>query len=367
MFRQYRLRDYRFSLMIYVVLLSIIGVMVIGSAQKVFQTRQMYGLVLGVIMMIVLSLVDYTWLLNFSWAFYVAGNVLLIAVLIFGEKINGATRWIRLGIQFQPSDLVKIILILFFAGLFSKNEDKLNTFRFIMFSLMLLAIPLLLIYREPDLSTTIVTALTFCAIIFSAGLSFKIIGGILLVVVPSVVIFFSIILRPGQTLLKDYQLERIMAWLKPLQYKDGAYQQQNSIIAIGSGQLYGKGLNNNMVSSVKGGNFIAEPQTDFIFAVAGEELGFLGCCLIVILEFLIAAECIRIGRRAKDLAGTCIGSGLGALIMAQSFMNICVATGLLPNTGLPLPFISYGVTSLITLCMGIGIVINIGLQNSRYR
>ena len=201
MFRQYRLRDYRFSLIIYVVLLSSIGVMVIGSAQKVFQTRQLYGLVLGVILMLVLSLVDYTWLLNFSWVFYIAGNILLIAVLFLGENINGATRWIRIGIQFQPSDLVKIILILFFAGLFSKNEDKLNTFRFIMLSLMLLAVPLFLIYREPDLSTTIVTALTFCAIIFSAGLSFKIIGGILLVIVPSVVIFFSIILRPGQTLL----------------------------------------------------------------------------------------------------------------------------------------------------------------------
>ena len=367
MFKQYRLRDYRLTLIIYVVLLSTIGVLVIGSAQKVYQTRQLYGLILGVIMMLVLSLVDYTWLLNFSWMFYIAGNVLLVAVLIFGEKINGATRWIRLGIQFQPSDLVKVILILFFAGLFSKNEDKLNTFRFIMLSLLLLAVPLFLIYREPDLSTTIVTGLTFCAIIFTAGLSFKIIGGILLVVVPSVVIFFSIIMRPGQTLLKDYQLERIMAWLKPAQYTDGAYQQQNSIIAIGSGQLYGKGLNNNMVSSVKGGNFIAEPQTDFIFAVAGEELGFLGCCLIVLLEFLIAVECFRIGRRAKDLAGTCISSGLGALIMAQSFMNICVATGLMPNTGLPLPFISYGVTSLVTLCMGVGIVINVGLQNNRYR
>ena len=128
MFKQYRLRDYRLTLIIYVVLLSTIGVLVIGSAQKVYQTRQLYGLILGVIMMFVLSLVDYTWLLNFSWMFYIAGNVLLVAVLIFGEKINGATRWIRLGIQFQPSDLVKVILILFFAGLFSKNEDKLNTF-----------------------------------------------------------------------------------------------------------------------------------------------------------------------------------------------------------------------------------------------
>ena len=365
MFRQYRLRDYRFSLILWVGILSVLGIMVIGSAQHSTQARQIYGFALGLVLMLVLSLVDYTWVLNFSWILYLIGNVLLVAVLLFGENINGATRWIRICIQFQPSDLVKLILILFFSGLFSKNEDKLNTFRFIMLSLILLAVPLFLIFREPDLSTTIVTFLTFCAIIFVAGLSAKIIAGILVVAVPVVVIFFSIILQPGQTLLKDYQLIRIMAWLKPAEYADNAYQQQNSIKAIASGQLYGKGLNNNMVSSVKGGNFIAEPQTDFIFAVAGEELGFLGCCLIVLLELLIVVECFRIGRKARDLAGSCIACGLGSLIMMQSFMNISVATGLLPNTGIPLPFVSYGVTSLITLCMGIGIVINIGLQSRK--
>ena len=366
MFRQYRLRDYQFSLVLWVTILSVIGIMVIGSAQRSSQNRQLFGLVLGIVMMLVLSFVDYSWLMNFSWIFYLAGNILLIAVLIIGEKINGATRWIRIGIQFQPSDLVKIILILFFSGLFSKNEDKLNSLQFILLSLALLAVPLFLIYKEPDLSTTIVTAVTFCAILFIAGLSYKIIGGVLLVTVPVVVIFFSIIMRPGQTLLKDYQLERIMAWLRPSEYIDSAYQQKNSIIAIGSGQLYGKGLNNNMVSSVKGGNFIAEPQTDFIFAVAGEELGFIGCCLIVILELLIVMECIRIARRCRDLAGTLICCGMASLIMMQSFMNISVATGLLPNTGITLPFVSYGVTSLITLCMGIGIVINVGLQNRKY-
>ena len=157
-----------------------------------------------------------------------------------------------------------------------------------------------------------------------------------------------------------------MAWLHPNEYPDEARQQQNSIIAIGSGQLYGKGLNNNMVSSVKGGNFISEQQTDFIFAVAGEELGFLGCCLIIILELLIAVECINIGKRAKNIAGSVIGCGMGGLIMLQSFINISVATGLIPNTGIPLPFVSYGVTSLVTFCIGIGIVLNVGLQTRKY-
>ena len=362
MFRQYRIRDYKFSLILWVSILSVIGIMVIGSAQRSTQSRQIYGFVLGFVLMLVLSLVDYTWILNFSWLLYLIGNLLLVAVLLVGENINGATRWIRIGIQFQPSDLCKLLLILFFSGLFSKNEDKLNTFRFIMMSLALLAVPLLLIFREPDLSTTIVTAITFCAIIFVAGLSVKIIAGILMVTVPVAVIFFSIILQPGQTLLKDYQLVRIMAWLKPAEYTDKAYQQQNSIKAIGSGQLYGKGLNNNMVSSVKGGNFIAEPQTDFIFAVAGEELGFLGCCLIVLLELLIVIECFRIGRRARDLAGSCICCGLGSLIMFQSFLNISVATGLLPNTGITLPFVSYGGTSILFLMAEMMVALSISKQ-----
>ena len=366
MLRQYKFKDYRFSLILWVLILSGLGIMVIGSAQRSSQTRQIYGLVIAVIVMIVMSLVDYTWLLKFSWIYYIAGNLLLLAVLIVGENVNGATRWIRIGVQFQPSDLMKILLILFFSGFFSMNDDKLNTVQIIGSSVVLLLIPLFLIYREPDLSTTIVTALTFCAIIFAAGLSYKIIAGILLVMIPVVVVLVSLIMRPGQTLIKDYQMGRIMAWLRPSEYPDQAYQQQNSIIAIGSGQLYGKGLNNNMVSSVKGGNFIAEPQTDFIFAVAGEELGFLGCCLIIILELLIALECIRIGRRAREMSGTLICCGVGCLIMFQSFMNICVTTGLMPNTGITLPFVSYGVTSLITMCMGIGIVLNVSIQSRKY-
>ena len=366
MFRQYRLRDYHFSLVLWVSVLSFIGILVIGSARSSFQNRQTIGLVLGLIVMIIFSFVDYTWLLNFSALFYLGGLGLLVAVLLVGEKVNGATRWIRIGIQFQPSDLMKIILILFFAAFFSRHEDHLNTVRIIFSSLIFLGIPLFLIYKEPDLSTSIVTGMTFCAIIFTAGLSYKFIAAVLAIVIPMAVITVSVLMRPGQTILKGYQMNRIMAWLKPAQYAAEAYQQQNSIIAIGSGQLYGKGLNNNMVSSVKGGNFIAEPQTDFVFAVAGEELGFLGSCLIILLELLIVIECVRIARKARDLAGTLISCGMASLIMLQSFLNIAVATGLMPNTGIPLPFVSYGVTSLITLCFGIGIVINVGLQSRKY-
>ena len=173
-------------------------------------------------------------------------------------------------------------------------------------------------------------------------------------------------LQPEQDLINDYQQRRILAFLNPSEYaNEEGYQQENSVMAIGSGQLYGKGYKNNLISSVKNANFIAEQQTDFIFAVIGEEFGFIGGCTVIGLLLLIAIECLRIARRAKDLAGTIIASGVGVMIGFQGFINIGVATYLLPNTGLPLPFVSYGLTSLISSFIGIGFVLNVGLQRKR--
>lgn len=221
--------------------------------------------------------------------------------------------------------------------------------------------------QEPaDLSTTISISWTFAILLFISGLSYKLIGGALAVGIPAVVIFISLIMQPDQKILDHYAWLRIMAWLNPTKYADNAYQQQNSIMAIGSGQLVGKGLNNNLVSSVKNGSFIAEPQTDFIFAVAGEELGFIGCATIILLLALIVIECIWIGKRSREFSGTLICCGVAGYIGFQSFVNICVATGIFPNTGIPLPFVSYGLTSLLTLFMAIGFVLNVGLQPKKY-
>lgn len=367
MLRQYKLSDYRFRLILWVIALSTLGIFIIGSANSVYQVRQTFGLILGLAAMVIVSLMDYTWILNFYWFFYLAGLVFLGLVLFAGENINGATRWIRIGgFQFQPSDIVKILLILFFAKFFEVHEDSISKPRVIFSSLLLIGVQLFLILKEPDLSTTIAVAAVFCVLIFVAGLSYRIVAGILLVCVPVAVIGVSVLLQPDQKLFHNYQLKRVYAWLWPEDYPQEAMQQQNSIIAIGSGQLYGKGLNNDEVSSVKNGNFIAEPQTDFIFAVAGEELGFVGCCILVLLEFLIALECLLIGRRAKLLSGTLICCGTAAQIFFQTFINISVTTGLMPNTGITLPFVSYGLTSLVSFCIGIGFVLNVGLQTRRY-
>ena len=372
MLKRYSIRNYNFRLVIYLVALAILGILVIGSAKEGNnQTRQIMGLILGLGAMIVVSLIDYSFILRFVWIFYGLDLVLLAAVIAgFGENHKGATRWIEIfGIQFQPSELSKIILILFFAAFLQKHREKINSLKTLVCFAVLAAVPLFLVLKEPDLSTTIVTALICLSLLFIGGLSYKIVMGGLAVAVPSLLVaLYMIASNPGAEdgALEGYQNTRILAWLYPELYPQQALQTQNSIMAIGSGQLRGKGLYNTDVTSIKSGGFIAEAHTDFIFTVVGEELGFIGSAAIVILMLLIALECLWVARRAKDLSGRLICCGMAALIGFQSFVNICVVTGLFPNTGVTLPFVSYGLTSLVTNFAGMGFVLNVGLQPRKY-
>ena len=297
MLKQYRLKNYHFQLVVYIIALSIIGILLIGSAKHSVQSKQIIGFVMGLTIMIVLSLIDYSFLLKFVWIYYAVMILLLLLVLFAGDD-----------------------------------------------------------------------ALIFATLLFISGLSYKIIMPVLGVSVPIVLIVISYIYTHADALIKKgfYPAARIMSWLDPTNYADTAAQQRNSIWAIGSGQLFGKGLNNSVVTSMKNTNYIIEPQTDFIFAVAGEELGFIGTISIIILLLLIVIECILIARKAKDTSGKLICCGMGALIGFQAFINLCVATGLMPNTGMTLPFVSYGLTSLVSLYMGMGIVLNVGLQPKKY-
>ena len=371
MIKLYKLRDYDFRLIIALVVLSSIGVLLVGSADASLQNRQLMGMILGLILMVIISLMDFSWVLNFSWLIYFLNILLLIAVRLFGNDANGATRWISIGgFTFQPTELAKIIIILFFARFFMEHEEDLNTLRTLVKAAVLLAVPLVLIYIQPDLKNTITIVILFCMIIYMAGLSYKIIGGALLVAVPLAVVLLFIVMQPNQKLIPDYQRNRIMSFLNSEEdeYSDSVLQQENSVMAIGSGQLTGKGLNNNEVSSANNGNFVSENQTDFIFSVAGEELGFVGCAAILLLLLFIIFECIRISLRAKDLSGKLICCGMGALVGIQSFINIAVVTNIMPNTGTPLPFVSYGLTSMVSLYIGMGLVLNVGLQRyKKYR
>lgn len=370
MIKQYKLRFYNFRLVVFLLAISAIGVLLVGTAREDLQNKQIAGVVLGVMVMLVLSLIDYSWIMNFQWIMYGGNLVMLLGVRLFGDSANGAARWLDLGfVRFQPTELAKIIIILFFAKFFMDHEEDLNTFRTIIQSAVLLIIPLVLIYAQPDMKNTITITVIFCILIYIAGLSYKIIGGVVLITVPLLIIFLSIIVQPDQKLIPSYQRDRIMSFLYPEneEYTDDIEQQNNSKTAIASGELIGKKLNGDSTgASVNDGNFVAENQTDFIFAVAGEEYGFIGCAVIIILLLLIALECIRMSLRAKDMAGKIICCGIGGVVALQSFINICVATGIAPNTGTPLPFVSYGLTSLVSLFIGMGLVLNVGLQSSAY-
>lgn len=367
--KRYNIKDYKFSLVALVSAISIIGIFAVGSAQASVQGKQIAGVILGTIVMVIISLIDYEWVLNLYWYLYGLNTVLLLAVQFFGEKVNGATRWLNLGfIQFQPSDLTKIIMILFFAKFLMQREQAIHNKRTIIQAVALIVPSLFLIYKQPNLSNTICLAALFCVMLYMGGLSYKLIGTVLAIVIPTVGLFLAIVVQPGQPFLKGYQQKRILAWLEPEKYAtDEAYQQINSVMAIGSGQLKGKGYNSNTTTSVKNGNFISEPQTDFIFAIIGEELGFVGCCVVIILLLLIVIQCILIGVRARDTGGRLVCGGVATLIGVQSFINISVATQIFPNTGISLPFVSYGLTSIVSLYMGIGFVLNVGLQPNKYQ
>ena len=372
MFKQYKLKDYHFQLILYLVLLTVIGIAVIGSAEESVQRKQIIGFMAGLVIMVILSLLDYSVLLKLSWIYYIGSVGLLVLVQTsLGDSANNSQRWIEIaGIRFQPSELAKITLILFFSYFFCKYQEKINKIWLLALSFILVGVPLFLIYKQPDTSTMIVTAFIFVVLLFIAGLSYKIVLTVLGIAIPIAIVGITYLLSHAEELIDKgfYQMKRIMSWLDPTNplYTDSALQQQNSIMAIGSGQLWGKGLGNDAATSAKNANFIIEPQTDFIFAVAGEELGFVGTAVIILLLFLIVMECILIGRKAKDLSGRLICCGMASLIGFQSFVNICVATGLMPNTGVTLPFVSYGLTSLMTLYIGMGFVLNVGLQPLKY-
>lgn len=366
--KNYNFKDYNFILVFEVLTLSVIGILAVESALPSAQSKQIIGVLMGLFAMIVISLIDHEWVLDLHWLIYGVNLFLLLWVEFFGVEYNGAQRWIDLKFTtLQPSDFTKIFMVLFFAKFIMDHEQEMKDLRMIIKCILLIAPSLFLIVTQPNLSNTICIALIFCALLFLGGLSYKVVGIVLAIVVPLVVIFLSLAMTTGIPFLKEYQMLRIYAWLRPEEYATSTgFQQQNSIMAIASGLLKGKGLNNNSFTSVKNGNFLLESETDFIFAIIGEELGFLGCCVVILLILLIIIQCIRIGHRAQTLAGQIICGGVAAMIGIQSFINMGVATGVLPNTGLSLPFVSAGLTSIVCFYMSIGFVLNVGLQPKKY-
>ena len=353
-----------------VILLNLMGLVSIISITDVLGNdriliRQAAGSAVGIILMTVLSTVNYRKITCYYKALYLIVIISLAAVFIFGSSGGGAKRWISLGgITFQPSELAKILLILFYSEFIINYVGKLSRIKLYALSALLILPPFIMILKEPDLSTSIMVLVIFCVIIFISGLDWKIIAGVAAAAVPAFMILMFAALSGEFGFLGEYQRQRILAWLHPEDYAaTTAYQTMNSMTAIGSGRLIGKGITAGASGTVLGTGFISESQTDFIFAVIGEQFGFLGCCIMLVLITIVTARCFKAASESRDPADRIVASGMAGWIGFQSYLNIGVTTGLLPNTGIPLPFVSYGLTSLICLYAGLGLGQNICIKN----
>lgn len=364
----YRLKNYNFRIIIYIVLLSLLGVVILGSASgqdRSVVMKQLFGVGISLAACIIVSLIDYHKIFKFNFLIYGGCILLLAATLLLGKTAKGATRWLEIGkLAIQPSEFVKIGLIVILSCFLAKNRERINQPSVVGTAAILCLVPVAMVYKQPNLSTSIVITFTMLCLVYAAGLSYKWILGAAAVGIPVSVLSLFLAFQGKFPLIEQYQAKRILAKIfhSSSQYADLNRQQDNSIMAIGSGQLSGKGLFNNTLSSVKNGNFLSEETTDFIFAVIGEELGFFGSIIVLILYALLVSECLWIASRAKDESGRLICIGVASLLSFQTFANVAVATGLFPNTGLPLPFISSGISSLLSIFIGMGLVLNVGLQ-----
>lgn len=369
--KKYRLINYNFKLIILVIAAMIIGSVIIISVEPGKLNKQIIGVCACVIGMIIVSLIDYHFICKYYMVLYAINIVLLLLILIMGvgSETHGANRWFVISdsLTIQPSEFSKIILIICTAVFLEKHSETLNTLKTIAQLALFLAIPVGLIVAEPDLSTSLCLFFTLFTVIFIGGLSLKLIGIAILILIPCIGGFFWYIQQDNlPQFLIEYQINRILGFIYGSEYGSSTDQQDNSVMAIGSGQLSGKGINNSTIATVKDTKLISEQQTDFIFSAVGEELGFIGSVIIIAILALIVLQCIRVARHASDKKGMYIASGMAALICYQTFINIGVATAIIPNTGIPLPFISYGLSSLVSVCAGMGLVLNVNLQKKKY-
>ncbi len=383
MFEKDNLKNLDFTLLILVTLLVGFGTVMIGSAdgwvfsRETFNLndegmklmiKQLLGYGIGLVAIVLIVLLNYDVLKTLAIPAYVAVLGLLVLVLKIGVGVDSdgedVRRWIQLpgGFTLQPSEYAKIGLILFFAWYLDKFQERINNVAVVAGALVLVGIPVILIMKEPSLSVSIVTVTIALSALFVARLGWRyIIPGVLIIGVAAFFIIQDAVSETPKfalTFLGNYQVNRIRAWLDPESYRLGlAFQTLTSKYAIGSGGLRGVGLFK--------GQDIPVATTDFIFGVIGEELGFVGACFVVLMIVLIVLKILWVARRAQDLFGKLLCTGVATMIAVQSAIHIGVTTALLPNTGLPLPFVSYGLSSLTGSMMGIGLVLKVHSETKK--
>ena len=366
---EFNLRNYGYFELFLCILLNAIGLVFIRSSL----TTSMYSFIsqllisiMSLIFCIIISFLNLKRVFQRYYIFYWLTMIVLFSVFLIGIAWGrNSTRWVDIPIihvKLQPSEFAKLFLILFMAKYIEKMDIKINRLGNLLKVIAFFLAPFLLILLQPNLSSALIMLLIFISMLFASKLDIKwfIFGGLIIVILFSVMYISA---KNGLIykfpILRDYQKQRIVSFFNKEEGDQGTYQQENSAIAIGSGRLTGKGINNDSTQSVKNGNWLAEEQNDFIFAVVGEEVGFLGSSLIIILYMILVARCMLIANKQREMYKKLICTGVGAWIGFQSFVNMGVATSLTPNTGVPLPFFSQGGSALLGVYMAMGFVINI--------
>jgi rod shape determining protein RodA len=365
-------RHFDFALLGGVVLLIILGIAMIRSTTltsidpsiQQSTSRQIIYAVVGMGILIVVAAIDYRLWSSLSGGIYVVLIVLLIVVKLIGLTTFGATRWIDFGFaRLQPSELGKFLIALTLASTIASHTEEMGSLRFVIRTMIHVGVPIVLIFIEPDLSTCIMYVVIWLVIMWAAGLRWQhiaIFGGATVALLP--VGFLAILATPSLS----YQADRIIHFLAPdttsAAYQDSVYNVQQALISIGSGGWFGQGYGHGSQVQLR---FLKVRQTDFIFSAISNEFGFIGAIVVILLMAFIVYRIFRAGQMARDTFGSLLCYGVGSIILYQAFFNIGMNMNLLPVTGLPLPFVSYGGSSLWTFIFGIGLVESVILRHKQ--
>lgn len=359
------IRKLDFTLIVAVVGIVAVSLIIIGSATHIntpsderywyVQRQGLFAIVDCALVFFMLHF-DYKILQRYGNALYIFNLVMLVAVMVIGQSALGAQRWIQIGpITLQPSEFSKIIMIISLATMLDKRIGKLNTFKDLLPVAAYVGLPFLLVMKQPDLGTALVFMAIFFGMIFAAGVNLRLLMIIFGAGVACLPIFWHF--------LKDYQKMRIMVFMDPnVDPLGSGYHIIQSKIAIGSGMLFGKGLFGGTQSQL---NFLPENHTDFIFAVIGEELGFIGAMFVLILYFIMLYRGSKVANEARDNFGSLLAVGITSMLTFHVLVNVGMTAGIMPVTGIPLPLMSYGVSSLTTNLVAVGILLNIYMRRQK--
>ncbi|MEW6622601.1 MAG: rod shape-determining protein RodA [Bacillota bacterium] len=366
--------DWFFVVSLFLILGLSLAVMPSASATMTsdpffFVKKQLTWIVIGIAAMLFILTIDYGQVQRYSKYIYALNILILLMVLSpLGHEAKGAQRWISIGpFVFQASEFAKILLIVTFADFLARRQGKLDNFRQFIPCFIFVGVPMMLVMIQPDLGTSLVFGAIFVGMMFLAGANAKLLLGLVVSALAGGIGLIVAHLKWGLYLpLKSYQLMRLIVFLNP--YEDGlggrgaGYQLIQSQVAIGSGGLTGKGLFQGSQVQL---NFLPEHHTDFIFSVVGEELGFIGAAILLLLYFMLIYRSINIMAEAKDMFGVLLVAGITSMLVFHILVNVGMAIGIMPITGLPLPLFSYGGSSMLANLMALGIIINVNMRRKK--